>query len=100
MDEVVDVAQPSQLPPQYHANAFATNLSSQPQYNNGAFSPRPTSQTSQPQMEFTSSFDQPAPAYFTFSSPGPPTYSAGGFVQPPGYEEAMQQRPSGKQNMK
>ena len=91
---VVDLAQPSQPQPQYigytASNAFTTNFSSPPpaQYNNGAFSP---SEPSQPQMGFTSSF--------SYSSPGPATSSAGGFIQPPGYEEATRQ-PSVNQNFK
>ena len=85
-DSQASPVEPDQThPPQYNANTFNTNFSSQAQYSNAGFS---SGQPSQPQMGFSSSFNQPA--YYSYSSPDPATSSAGGFIQPPRYEEAVQ----------
>ena len=86
-DSQASPVEPDQThPPQYNANTFNTNFSSQAQYSNSGFS---SGQLSQPQMGSASAPDPPAS--FSYFSPDPATSSAGGFIQPPSYEEAVLQ---------
>ena len=91
-DSQASPVEPDQThPPQYNASALNTNFSSQAQYTNSGFS---SGQLNHSQMGSASAPDPPAS--FSYSSSSPAISSAGGFIQPPSYEEAVRQ-PSGHQ---